>query len=88
MLEELKEIKTNVKEIQVDVKHMLQLTAVHNELLRQHEARSLALQAAQDKQDVEISLIKKHTDFVGFALKSLGAILVGLTIQYIARHYI
>lgn len=87
-VELLGSIKEDVKIIQTDVKSILQLTAVHNELLRQHEARSLALQSAQEKQDVEISYIKRHTDFVGLALKSGGAILVGLIIQYIARRYI
>lgn len=84
----LSSIKEDVKVIQTDVKAILQLTAVHNELLRQHESRSLALQSAQEKQDVEISHIKKHTDFVGLALKSGGAILIGLIIQYITRKYI
>lgn len=63
--------------------------AVHNELLRTHESRSLALQARQDALFAELDPVKKHVNFVDRLLKFTGAIVVavlaGATIQILLR---
>lgn len=71
----------DLQELKSDVKEILQRSAVHNELLRQHEARSLALQAAQEKLDTRLEPVEDHVKLMNRGAKIIGAILVGLVIQ-------
>lgn len=64
----------DIKEIKADVKELLQRTAIHNELLRTHESRSLALQAGQEKISDRITPIEKHVSMVQGGLKLIGLI--------------
>ncbi len=75
----------DVKEIKVDVKELLKLSAVHNEILRTHDARSLALQAGQEKLDVRLRPIEEHVSLVSKLLKAAGAVLVVLLGQALIR---
>lgn len=64
----------DLKEIKQDVKEILQRTAVHNELLREHERRSLALEKRQDAHETEMAPIKQHVRFVDAGLKIIGSL--------------
>lgn len=74
-----------LKELHSDVKDLVKQGAVHNELLRQHEARSLALQAEQASMRKEIEPIKEHVSLVSKILKVLGAVATGALIQAVIR---
>ncbi len=75
-------------EIKSDVKELVKLSAVHNVLLREHEARSLALQSSQEKLAAEMGPVKQHVHFVSLILKGIGLVTVGALIQLVARHFI
>lgn len=62
----------DIKEIKADVKELLQRSAVHNEILRTHESRSLALQAGQEKLDLRILPLEKHSSMMSGSLKFIG----------------
>lgn len=66
-----------LKEIRDDIKELLQRSAVHNELLRTHEARSLALQKGQELLDVRIKPLETQAHSINMILKALGVILTG-----------
>ena len=68
----------DIKEIKADVKELLQRSAVHNELLRTHEARSLSLQAGQDKLDLRLQPVEKHVYLLELILKLCGVLLIGV----------
>lgn len=80
----------DLHELKADVKEILQRTAVHNELLRTHEARSLALQEGQKFLDIRLKPIETHVHFVNLALKLLGTVVTGgcvyLVGQLLIRH--
>jgi len=57
--------------------------AVHNELLRTHEARSLALQAEISKAQNDLAPIKTHVKIVQGGLALGGAVLTGVLIQWL-----
>lgn len=80
----------DMQELKSDVKELLQRSAVHNELLRTHEARSLALQEGQKSLDVRIKPIETHVHFVNLFLKLFGTICTGglvyLLGQLLIRH--
>lgn len=73
------DIKKDLKEIKVTLVELVKEGAVHNHLLREHERRSLALEA-------KISPIEKHVSWMETVLKFGGAVLIGIVVQYIARH--
>ena len=73
------EIKKDVNEIKGSVLELVKQGAVHNHLLKEHEARSLALQA-------KLEPIEKHVSFMETLLKFGGAILIGIIVQAIARY--
>lgn len=73
------------KEIRQDVKELLQRSAVHNELLRTHEARSLALQAGQEKLETRLQPIEEHVSLMNRVAKVLGAVVAGLIVQALVR---
>lgn len=62
-----------VKEIRQDVKELLQRSAVHNELLREHERRSLALQSGQERLDERMKPVEQHVGVVSAVLKIAGS---------------
>lgn len=64
----------DLRELRQDVKELIKQGAVHNELLRTHEARSLALQEMLKLQAQEIEPIKDHVKFVSSFLKWSGGI--------------
>lgn len=78
----------DLKEIKADVKELLQRSAVHNELLRTHENRSLALQAGQEKLENRIKPIESHVDLISTLGKLSGLILVGVAIQALIRSFL
>ncbi len=78
----------DLQEIKVDIKELLQRSAVHNELLRTHESRSLALQKGQETLDSRIKPIEMHVHFVTLSLKALGVLTSGLIIQAAVRYFL
>lgn len=72
-----------LKEIHTDVKELVKQGVIHNEILRTHEARSLALQGAIEKTEARIVPIEKHVYLVALIFKGLGAITVGALIQWL-----
>lgn len=75
------DVKRDVKEIKEHVVELVKQGAVHNHLLKEHERRSLALEA-------RLGPVEKHVDWVEKYLKFGGAVLIGVIVQYIARHYL
>lgn len=75
----------DIKEIKADVKTLLQQGAVHNEILRTHESRSLALQKGQEALDLRIKPVEMHVNAMNLGLKLIGLITVGVLIQAIIR---
>lgn len=71
----------DIKEIKQDVKVLLQQSAVHNELLRTHENRSLALQASQEKLEIKLEPIEKSMYVINMIFKGLGAVAVAVAIH-------
>lgn len=72
------DMRQDVKEIKSTVMELVKQGAVHNELLREHERRSLALEA-------QMQPVKRHVDVVETILKYGSAIAIGVTIQFIIR---
>lgn len=64
-------IQTDVKDIKVDMKEQIKLTAQHNEILRTHENRSIALQTEQ-------KLINSKLDPLYIILKVMGILVLGV----------
>lgn len=75
-------------DIRADIKELVKQGAIHNELLRTHEARSLALQADQDKIKQALEPIKQHVATVNTGAKWIGAVSVGAAVQWIVRHWL
>lgn len=75
----------DLQEIKADVKELLQRSAVHNELLRTHESRSLALQKGQELLDTRIKPIEIHVHFINTALKAIGVIGSGVLVSLLVR---
>lgn len=78
----------DIQEIKADVKELIKLGAVHNELLRTHEARSLALQVEQEKLEKELEPIKNHVFLVDIMLKASGGIVIALIGEWLIKHYV
>jgi len=64
--------KADLGEIKADVKELVKQGARHNELLRQHEARSLALQEEQKLQAQRFVPLEKQYDIIHYVLTALG----------------
>jgi hypothetical protein len=63
-----------LREMRQDVKELVKQGAIHNELLRTHEARSLELQSRQDELSQRLEPISKHVDLVTLILKLIGGV--------------
>ena len=79
------QFKDDLAEIKTDVKELLKQSAVHNELLREHERRSDNLERRQDVLDVRLSPLEKHQHWINIVLGALGAILIGFVVQLLAQ---
>jgi hypothetical protein len=75
----------DLQELRADVKELVKQGAIHNELLRTHEARSLALQTEQKLQAQEILPLKEHVRFVSSFLKWTGGLLATATAALIVQ---
>lgn len=81
------DIKEDLKEIKQDVKTLLERSAIHNQILAEHKAYSLALQAEQKVLHAELEPIKKHVVIVDACAKILLAIFVGVAINFCMKRY-
>jgi hypothetical protein len=75
----------DMKELKQDVKEILQRTAIHNQLLQEHERRSLALERRQDSYQAQLEPVKKHVDFVNMVLKAFGGLALLVLGQYLLK---
>lgn len=75
----------DLAELKQDVKEILQRTAIHNELLREHERRSLALEKRQEVHETEMAPIKHHVRFVDAGLKIVGSLALLALGQYLLK---
>lgn len=78
----------DIKEIKADVKTLLIQGAYHNELLRTHEARSLALQSSQEKLEVKIEPLQRHVELINALGKIVLAIMIGVVVHYVQKRYL
>lgn len=76
----------DIKEIKADVKELLQRSAVHNQILQEHKAYSIALQAEQRVIHTELVPIKDHVKLMTLCLKLGGTLLMGVLIQAAIRY--
>ena len=83
MLDNWNSVSEDIKEIKQDVKELLVQDAVQNELLRTHEARSLALQEQAKILREQHTLTDKKVDIVWFVLQMIGMLLAGILIRFI-----
>ena len=81
------EMKQDLKEIKVSVQDLVKLGAVHNEILRTHEARSLALQRDQDALGARLRPIEKHVSWVDVVFKIIGAVAIAGLIPLILKYF-
>jgi hypothetical protein len=79
----LVELLQDVKEIKAQQLELVKQGAVHNELLRTHEARSLALQAEINAAKNDLAPIKTHVKLVQGGLALAGAVLTGVLIHWL-----
>jgi hypothetical protein len=87
-MEDIRDVKAAVARIEEHTIELVKQGAVHNTLLSTHEARSLALQASQEKLDVRIQPIEKHVSFVNTLAKLGSLVLVGVLIQVLIRAFL
>ena len=78
-------LKEDLKEVKADIKELIRQGAYHNELLRTHEARSLALQQMVEAQAKELEPVKKHVDIVNMLGKAALAILTSAAAYILGR---
>lgn len=78
----------DIKELKADVKLLVSQSAVHNEILRTHESRSIALQEEQKVLHAQLEPIKEHVALVSRVLKILGAVCIGALTQAVIRYLI
>lgn len=85
------EIRADLKDIKDKLETLVVQGAVHNHLLKTHEARSLALQEEQKLQAKQIKPIEDHVKFVSTFLKWVGGVSATVTaallVQYALRHF-
>lgn len=84
----MQEIKEDLKEVKALVIELVKESSIHNEILRTHEARSLALQKEQSTIKTELEPIKNHVHLVNKISKVFVAIAVGAFTQYLIRHFL
>jgi hypothetical protein len=60
----MEQLRADLQEVKADLKELIRQGAVHNVLLKTHEARSLALQEAVKIQAKELEPVKRHVAFV------------------------
>lgn len=70
-MDDIKEVKADVKEIKIEVLKLVTQGAVHNELLKEHERRSLAL---ENKTELLEKPVIRHEQI--FKFLGAGAVLI------------
>ncbi len=78
-------LASDVQEIKSDLKELTKQGIIHNELLRQHEARSLALQESQKLLDMRIKPIEIHVEFLNILGKVVLTVFTGSLVYLVGR---
>lgn len=79
------ELKADIQEMRQDLKELIKQGVEHNVLLKQHEARSLALQKAQEHLDARILPVEDHVKFLNKLGKGVTAFLLTVVIGVLAK---
>lgn len=79
------DFKDDIREIKGHVLDLVKQGAVHNELLKEHERRSLALEDRQDALDKRVSPLERYVGWTNILLKALGAVLIGVIIKLLSN---
>lgn len=79
------EDKDLIRDIHQNVIKLVEQGARHNEILATHESRSTTLQKMYENVSNRLSPIEKHVNLVSLILKALGAVVIALVIQALAR---
>lgn len=82
----MQEFKEDLKELKELTLELVKQSVEHNTLLKQHEARSLALQAAQDKLDVRLEPVEDHVRMINTVGKILAAVAGSLIVPIILKY--
>ena len=69
----MNEIRDDLKELKEMTLELVKQGVKHNTLLEQHEARSLALQSAQEKLDLRLAPVEDHVKLINVSGKLIGA---------------
>lgn len=84
----IKKIAVDVEKIREEQVELIKQGAVHNHLLREHEARSIALQnqvALNEKElDLRLTPIEDHVKGVNIVFKIIGVLAGGISVTYYA----
>jgi hypothetical protein len=82
------DIRADLREIKSEIKALVVQAVEHNVILREHEARSIALQKQNEVLALQLDPIKKHVFFVDIILKAMGGIASALTIASLVKFLI
>lgn len=74
----IEEVRADLKEMKADIKTLVVQSAIHNELLKTHEARSLELKSRQDLLSQRLSPIEKQSMLLSICLSALGTLLLAV----------
>jgi hypothetical protein len=82
-MDNMERVMEDLREIKADIKELIHQDVIQNELLRTHEARSIALQEQTKILKEQHKTSEKRVDIIWFILQAMGAVLIGVTIRYI-----
>lgn len=87
-MDDLKAIKDSLEKVESHTLELVKQSAVHNVILQEHKNFSISLQNEQKMMRQELEPIKQHVHFVTLFLKALGAVVVGLAIEFLVKKLI
>lgn len=88
----MEDIKRDVREIKETTIELLKQSAVHNELLREHERRSIALEQSvnltRNEMNTRLRPIETHVSVVSKVLGFTAAVILAVLVQIIIRKFL
>jgi hypothetical protein len=93
--DQYRDLRKELHYIRNELNKLVYQSAEHNILLKEHEARSLALQSMIERErsrgeiiSTRLTPIESHLKFATSCLKWAAAILAGVLIQFIVRKFL
>jgi len=84
----LKKMSTDIEKIRDEQLELIKNSAIHNHLLKEHEARSIALQEQVKLNQIEVNErlkpIESHVHTVGTIFKIIGVMGASISVIYYA----